>query len=61
VFRSRVSDYAEAVRAARPAGTEPVRLPFDRSADTRRRILAQGAFEVPDNFVIALRGIAGEG
>lgn len=56
-FRSRVSDYADAVRAARPSGTEPVRLPFERSADTRRRLLAKGAFEVPDGLVTALRRI----
>lgn len=56
-FRVRVSSYADQVRAARPAGGEPVRLPFDRSAETRRRLLARGTLEVPDPIVASLRRI----
>ncbi len=52
-YRARVTEYAEAVRAARPVeGGSPVRMPFDRSAAERRRRLAEDAIEVPD-FVLA--------
>lgn len=59
-YRGRVSEYAALVRAARPVeGGGPVRMPFDRSAENRRRILAAGAFETPDEVVAALRRVAG--
>jgi LDH2 family malate/lactate/ureidoglycolate dehydrogenase len=58
-FKSRAFEYAELVRAARPvAGGAPVRMPFDRSAETRRKILANGGFSVPDALVDALESIA---
>ncbi|MDP7545953.1 MAG: Ldh family oxidoreductase [Alphaproteobacteria bacterium] len=48
-YRARVTEYAEAVRAARPvAGGPAVRMPFDRSAAERRRRLAEDAIEIPD-------------
>ncbi len=48
-YRARVTEYAEAVRAARPIeGGPPVRMPFDRSAAERRRRLAEDVIEVPD-------------
>ncbi len=48
-YRAKVTEYAEAVRAAKPvAGGEAVRMPFDRSAAERRRRSAEGTFEVPD-------------
>jgi LDH2 family malate/lactate/ureidoglycolate dehydrogenase len=48
-YRAKVTEYAEAVRNAKPvAGGEAVRMPFDRSAALRSRRLAEGAFEVPD-------------
>jgi LDH2 family malate/lactate/ureidoglycolate dehydrogenase len=57
-FRRRISDYARSVRSARPV--EPgakVRMPFDRSAEARARIDAEGAFEVADPIVAALEAI----
>ena len=51
-FRENVSAFAEAVRAARPvAGGEAVRMPFDRSRETRRQQVAANAIEVPDVLV----------
>ncbi len=60
-FRTRVTEYADAVRAARPVTPGyPVRMPFDRSAETRRRILQRGTIEVSDDIVAQLHGIAGD-
>jgi delta1-piperideine-2-carboxylate reductase len=48
-YRARVTEYAEAVRSARPIDGGPaVRMPFDRSAAERRRRLAEDAIDVPD-------------
>jgi LDH2 family malate/lactate/ureidoglycolate dehydrogenase len=48
-FKKNISDYAKAVRAAKPIDpAKPVRMPFDRSADTRRKTLARGTIEVAD-------------
>lgn len=48
-FRARVTEYADAVRAARPVpGGPPVRMPFDRSAAERRRRLAEDVIEVAE-------------
>lgn len=48
-FKRNVADYAGAVRGTRPvAGGPPVRMPFDRSADVRRRRLAEDTIEVDD-------------
>ncbi len=60
-MRRRFSEYAAAVRTARPAipGGE-VRMPFDRSALHRRKHLAQGWFETPDKLVQDLRALAAE-
>ena len=58
-FRSRVSDYARQVRGARPiADGQSVRMPFDRSVETRRRILAEGMIDSPDDVAEALRQVA---
>ncbi|KPL51553.1 lactate dehydrogenase [Prosthecomicrobium hirschii] len=60
-FRRRVSDYAAAVRTARPERPDqPVRMPFDRSAEARARIEAAGWFEVDDAIVARLAAAAGE-
>lgn len=48
VYKKAISGYAEAVRAARPTGATPVRMPFERSANERRKRLADGWLEVPD-------------
>ena len=47
-FKKSISDYANSVRAARPIGGVPMRMPFERSAAERRKRLAQGWLEVPD-------------
>jgi LDH2 family malate/lactate/ureidoglycolate dehydrogenase len=61
-WKTEVAAYAEAVRAARPvAGGPPVRMPFDRSRDERRRRLAQDAIDVADPVYEALRTVAGRG
>lgn len=58
-FRENVSNFANAVRSARPvAGGSPVRMPFDRSRAERRRRLAENAIEAPDTVIEALTQIA---
>jgi LDH2 family malate/lactate/ureidoglycolate dehydrogenase len=58
-FTAGVSAFAKAVREARPIeGGSPVRMPFDRSRDERRRRLAEDAIEVPDQVYAALASIA---
>jgi LDH2 family malate/lactate/ureidoglycolate dehydrogenase len=58
-FRAQVTQYADAVRAARPVeGGEGARMPFDRSRAERRRRLAEGAIEVADQVHAALAGLA---
>ena len=58
-FRSKVSDYARLVRAARPLDLEvPVRMPFDRSAAHRRKSLAQGSLSVPSAILASLTALA---
>jgi delta1-piperideine-2-carboxylate reductase len=53
-----VAAYADAVRHARPVpGGPPVRMPFDRSREERRRRLAADAIEVADVIYEALRNI----
>ena len=55
-FRARVTEYADAVRAARPVeGGGPVRMPFDRSASVRRERLAAGTIEVAEEILERLR------
>lgn len=59
-YRRRVSDYAESVRATRPLDPRrPVRVPFDRSAATRRATLAAGEIEVAAEVLAALEQVAG--
>ena len=59
-FRSNVSAYADAVRTARPvAGGAPVRMPFDRSRQDRRRRLAADSIDIPDLLFDQLTDIAG--
>jgi delta1-piperideine-2-carboxylate reductase len=57
-FESKASAYADHVRTARPlqAGTRP-RLPFERSAATRRAALARGTLEVPGEVLAALAAL----
>jgi delta1-piperideine-2-carboxylate reductase len=58
-FTSGVSAFAEAIRAARPIeGGGPVRMPFDRSRDERRRRLMADAIDVPNPVYSALVDIA---
>lgn len=58
-FRQKVSDYARLVRGARPVDLEvPVRMPFDRSAEHRRRCIAQGSLSVPHSILDSLTALA---
>jgi len=60
-YKARVSEYAAAVRAARPVdGGPPARMPFDRSAAERRRRLAEDAIDVDDAVYRRLAGLAGQ-
>jgi len=61
-FRRNAADYANALRATRPVDPDaPVRMPFDRSAATRRAILERGMIEVPGGIVSALKRVCDEG
>jgi len=61
-FRAHVTEYAEAVRAARPVeGGQGARMPFDRSRAERRRRLAEGAIEVAEQVHAALVGLSASG
>jgi LDH2 family malate/lactate/ureidoglycolate dehydrogenase len=58
-WKADVAAYADAVRAARPtAGGDPVRMPFDRSREERRRRVAGDSIEVADPVYQALRAVA---
>lgn len=60
-LREQVSAYGDAVRSAQPIDAlNPPRMPFDRSADERRRRLSENAIEVPDHVVQKLETIIGE-
>lgn len=61
-FRRRVTEYAHAIRATRPADPAcPVRVPFDRSAQTRSEARARGTIDVADEVIAALRSLANAG
>lgn len=61
-YRAKVSEYAAAVRSARPvAGGSPVRMPFDRSVADRRRRLEEGSIEVSESVLARLREVAERG
>ena len=54
-WKADVAAYADAVRTARPvAGGPPVRMPFDRSREERKRRLAADVIDVPDSIYEAL-------
>jgi delta1-piperideine-2-carboxylate reductase len=58
-FKTGVTEFAAAIRAARPVdGGAPVRVPFDRSREERRRRLREDRIDVPDRVYSALAGIA---
>jgi delta1-piperideine-2-carboxylate reductase len=58
-YRSQVTDYAQAVREARPVeGGAGARMPFDRSIAERRRRMAEGAIDVADQIHAALVRLA---
>ncbi|GAA5156065.1 Ldh family oxidoreductase [Amycolatopsis dongchuanensis] len=56
-FKRDVSAYAQAIRATRPSGDGPVRMPFDRSAAARAEALARGGFDVPEEVLAAVRAL----
>jgi LDH2 family malate/lactate/ureidoglycolate dehydrogenase len=58
-FRENESAFAQAVRSARPVeGGSPVRMPFDRSRQERKRRAAENSIEVPDLLVAQLMRLA---
>jgi LDH2 family malate/lactate/ureidoglycolate dehydrogenase len=58
-FRRRVSEYAALLRANHPVdATQPLRVPFERSAAERSRGLAADRIEVDDRICHALREAA---
>jgi len=59
-FRSQVTQYAQAVRAARPIeGGTGARMPFDRSRAERRRRLTEGAIDIAEPIHATLVRLAG--
>ena len=55
-FGKRASEYANSVRAARRLNPDmPIRMPFDRSAEFRRKTLAEGSISVDERVLRALR------
>lgn len=51
-WRESVANYGASVRSARPvAGGQPVRMPFDRSREVRRRRLAEDRIDIPDTIL----------
>jgi LDH2 family malate/lactate/ureidoglycolate dehydrogenase len=57
-FKGNVSEYAAAVRTAKPINpAKPVRMPFDRSAETRRKVLARGTIEVAEETYRKLEAV----
>ncbi len=60
-FLSGASLFARAIREARPVvDGAPVRMPFDRSREERRRRLAADVVDVPEQVYSALVSIAGD-
>ena len=58
-FRSQVTQYGEAVRAARPLeGGEGARMPFERSLAERRRRLSEGVIDIAAPIHAALASLA---
>jgi LDH2 family malate/lactate/ureidoglycolate dehydrogenase len=61
-YRNRATEYADAVRAARPmSGGDPVRMPFDRSAEVRRKARARDIVDMPDLVHERLQAMAERG
>lgn len=55
IFRRNVTEFADAVRSARPLpDAPPVRMPFDRSRQERQKRLAEDAVDVPETLVSEL-------
>lgn len=58
-FRAKASNYAEAVRASRRIDPQvPIRMPFDRSAEVRRKTLREGTITVDHRVLRSLRDMA---
>jgi LDH2 family malate/lactate/ureidoglycolate dehydrogenase len=59
-FRKNVSQFANAVRSARPLSEgAPVRMPFDRSRRERQKRLFENVIEIPDSLAADLARISG--
>lgn len=58
-YKENASAYAKAIRAAKPVDPrKPVRMPFDRSAGERRKMLSQNFLEVPDTLYKTLQKVS---
>lgn len=58
-FRAKASEYAESVRASRRIDPQvPIRMPFDRSAEFRRKTLKEGTITVDPSVLRSLREMA---
>lgn len=61
-FKHRIHAYAEIVRSARPLNPDdPVRMPFDRSAQTRQMIIKRGTIDVAESIIRNLQQIVQSG
>jgi delta1-piperideine-2-carboxylate reductase len=61
-WKADVTAYADSVRTARPVpGGPPVRMPFDRSRQERRRRLEEDSIEVADAVYESLTAVAARG
>lgn len=57
-YKQRIADYADALRATRPLDpANPVRVPFERSANERARRLEDDRLDVPDEVIEGLRRV----
>jgi LDH2 family malate/lactate/ureidoglycolate dehydrogenase len=55
-FLSSISAFSDSIRLSRPEpGGRPVRMPFDRSAKTRRDLLARGSFPTSRRLIDQLQ------
>jgi LDH2 family malate/lactate/ureidoglycolate dehydrogenase len=58
-YPERVAELGQAIRSAQPIDPgSPVRMPYDRSADGRRRRIAEGTIDVPEPVHAGLLSLA---
>jgi LDH2 family malate/lactate/ureidoglycolate dehydrogenase len=58
-YPARVADLSDRIRGARPIdAAKPIRMPYDRSAASRRKAVRKGTIEIPDPVRDALARMA---